>query len=58
MIDNMNRQVICWNKTFTTHIAHKRSVLGVFQSLSKNKEKMVISPFLLWQRVINSQAVI
>ena len=39
----MNRQVTCWNKTFAAHIANKRSVSGVFQKLSTNKEKIVPS---------------
>lgn len=42
-MESMNRQVICWNKTFATHLANRRSVSGVFQKLSTNKEKIVPS---------------
>lgn len=30
MIENENRQIICWNKKLTPHITNKKLVSGVF----------------------------
>lgn len=54
MVENVNRQVICWNK-YLQHIKLKISIWSILNK--KNKRKMVIPfPSLLPQKVISLSA--